>query len=85
MDFSIEMTFFVHSSSHGLVFVYIREPQMDIQCTQEFSEYCVVYTRVQNAFLWDLIRVSFLHTKHILDCCEHKSTSTILLCKFWRH
>ena len=40
--FSIEMTFAVHSSSHGLIFVYIREPQMDIQCTQEFSGYSVV-------------------------------------------
>ena len=34
MVFSIEMTFCVHSSSHGLTFVYIREPQMDIQCTK---------------------------------------------------
>ena len=55
MVFSIEMTFCVHSSSHGLIFVYIREPQMDIQCTQGFSEYSVVYTIVQNAFLCDLI------------------------------
>ena len=53
MLFSIEMTFCVHSSSHGLIFVYIREPQMGIQCTQEFSGYSVVYKRVQNAFLCD--------------------------------
>ena len=49
MVFSIEMTFCVHSRSHGLIFVYIREPQMSIQCTQEFSGYSVVYKRVQNA------------------------------------
>ena len=55
MVFSIEKMFCVHSSSHGLIFVYIREPQIDIQCTQEFSEYSVVYTRVQNPFLCDLI------------------------------
>ena len=55
MVFSIEMTFCVHSGSHSLIFVYIGEPQMDIQCTQEFSEYSVVYTRVQNAYLCDLI------------------------------
>ena len=55
MVFSIEMTFCVHISSHGLIFVYTRELQMDIQCTQEFSEYSVVYTRVQNAFLCDVI------------------------------
>ena len=54
MVFSIEMTFCVHSSSHGLIFVYIRGPQMDIHCTQEFSGYYVVYKRVQNAFLCDL-------------------------------
>ena len=55
MVFSIEMTFCVHNSSHGLIFVYIREPQMDIQCTQEFSGHSVVYTRAQNAILCDLI------------------------------
>ena len=55
MDFSIEMTFSVHSSSHGLIFVYIREPQMNIQGAQEFSRYSVVYTRVQNALLCDFI------------------------------
>ena len=55
MDFSIEMRFCVHSSSDGLIFVYIREPQMDIQYTQEFSGYSVGYTRVQDAFLCDLI------------------------------
>ena len=53
--FSIQMTFCVHSSSHGLIFVYIREPQIDIQCTQVFSGYSVVYTSVQNALLCDLI------------------------------
>ena len=65
MVFSIEMMFCVRSSSHGLIFVYIREPQMDIQCTQEFSKYSVVYTRVQNALLCDLSPDFF---------CVHKST-----------
>ena len=60
---SIEITFCVHSSSHSLIFVYIREPQMDIQCTQEFFEYSVVYTRVQNALLCDSHLSSFVYTK----------------------
>ena len=36
---------------------------MDVQCTQEFSEYSVVYTRLQNAFLCDLYLTSFVYTK----------------------
>ena len=58
------MTFCVHSSSHCLIFMHIRKPQMDIQYTQEFSGYSVVYTRVQNAFL--CISSDFV--------CVHKST-----------
>ena len=53
--FSIETTFCVHSSSQGLIFVHISEPQTGIQCTQEFSGYSVVHKRVQNSFLCDLI------------------------------
>ena len=85
MLFSIEMTLCVHSSSHGLIFVHIREPQMGIQCTQEFSGYSVVYKKVQNASLCDLIFLRLCTQKYILECCGGKSTSTILLCKLWRH
>ena len=85
MVFSIEMMFCVHNSSHGFIFVYIREPQMDIHCTQEFSEYSVVYTRIQSAFLCDLIGLLLCTQKYMLECCEGKSTSTVLLCKLWRH
>ena len=51
---------------------------MDIQCAQEFPRYSVVSTRVQNAFLCDLVWLLLCTQKHILECCEHKSTSTIL-------
>ena len=46
--------------------------------------FCCV-TKVQNAFLCDIIWLRLCTQKYILECCERKSTYTILLCKLWRH
>ena len=86
MLFSIEMTFCVHSSSHGSIFVYIKEPQVGILCTQEFSQGILLCTKEYKMHFCvissDFVRV---HKSTYWNVYGHKSTSTILLCKLWRH
>ena len=82
MLFSIEMTFCVHSSCHGLIFVYIREPQMGIQCTQEFSgillctkEYkmhsCVIssdFVCVHKSTYWNVVNARVHQQFYCVSC-----------------
>ena len=82
MVFSIEMTFCVHSNSHGLIFVYVREPQMDIQCIQEFRgtllctqeykmHYCVIssdFFCVDKSTYWNVVNAKVHEQFYCVSC-----------------
>ena len=53
--------------------------------TYKYIMHSIMYIRVQSASWYGLIRPLLCTQKYLLECCELKSTLTILLCKVWRH